>query len=566
MLSGLVGAVSATYSCCAAIAVLHEFDGENGKTPYGGLVKGASAYFGTTVRGGQFNNGTLYRFDPASNSYTVLHEFSLASGGYPYNHLVATDSEILGAASRGGNGNQGVLYRFRLGSGQYEVLHHFALSVDNGAVPYTSPSLLNGALYGLTYRGGVNDLGSVYRFDLARAEFAVLRSLDVASGCRPFGGVTVVGGWLYGMTSDHLDPAARGTIFRLRPDGSAFEVVHRFGGGASGGYPYDGLTFDGHRKLYGTTLGYYTDLSDEGVLFRFDIETGEYRVLHDFGSMTGDGAKPNGSPVLSWDGATLYCLTHGSEVWGGDEYGTLFSVKTDGSDFKVLHTFSGGYEGDTPMRTPVLEGQVLLGTTAVGGAPQDPVDHWLDGRGYGLIWRFNLSTPPTAAELGNFETIALGGGRVRFWWQMILEVDLIGFLVEHSRDGLQWERCLPRVIPAAGGGRPQSYTIQSDAAYSTPSAHYRLVAVRLNGSEDVIATTKIRRVPFVELERMDGALKVRAVGIPGRVAVLESASDLHNPTWTVLSRQVFDLGGSSVFRLGALRDYGVQFFRVSVMD
>lgn len=566
-LCGVLGAALAACPCCATIAVLHEFDGVNGKTPYGSVIKGASAYFGTTVRGGVFDNGTLYRFDPTSKIHAVLHEFSTVSGRYPYNSLAVTATDIYGTASSGGSGSTGVLYRFRLSSGQYEVLHNFAIAADNGAFPYTSPTLLDGVLYGLAYRGGVNDLGCVYRFDLARSEFAMLRSLDVVSGRKPFGGVTVVGEWLYGMTSDHLDPAAYGTIFRVRPDGSAFEVVHRFGGGSDGGYPYDSLVFDGYSRLYGTTLGYYTDLADEGVLFRFDIETGEYRVLHDFGSMEGHGAKLNGNPVLSSDGSTLYCLTHGSEVWGGPEYGTLFSVKTDGSEFKLLHTFSGGYAGDTPMRTPVLEGQFLFGTTAVGGAPQDPSDHWLDGRGYGLIWRFNLNPPPTAAELDRFEATPTGGGPIQFQWRILAEVSLIGFFIEGSQDGLRWKRVLTRLIPSTGGdGRPQTYMIQSDAEYSTPAAHYRLVAVRTDGTSGVIATTKVRSAPSVRLERTDGALQVLAVGIPGQVAVLESASDLHAPSWTIVARQVFDSEGACVFPLGLPRENSAQFFRVSAGD
>lgn len=566
-LCGVLGVALAACDCDAGVAVLHEFDGVNGKTPYGSVIMGASATFGTTVRGGRFNCGTLYRFDPASGSHAVLHEFSTVSGRNPYNSLTVTDTDIYGTASSGGNGNMGVLYRFRLNQGQYDVLHNFAIAADNGTVPYTAPTLLDGALYGLTFMGGLNNSGSVYRYDLDRSEFVILRSLDRASGRRPFGGVTVVGEWLYGMTSDHVDSAAQGTIFRIRPDGSGFEVVHRFGGGANGGYPYDSLVFDGHRSLYGTTLGYYTDLADEGVLFRFDIETSEYRVLHDFGSMAGDGAKPNGNPVLSPDGTTLYCLSHGSEVWSGPEFGTLFSVKTDGSEFKLLHSFSGGYSGDTPMRTPVLEGQFLFGTTAAGGSPQDPNDHPLDGRGYGLIWRFNLNPNPTAAELDAFEVTTAGSDQVGFHWRTLVEVNLIGFFVECSRDGSRWERIVPGLIPATGVfGRPQTYTLQSDAEGSTAATKYRLVAVRLDGTSNVIATTEARPAPSVKLERADGALQVMAVGIPGQVAVLESAYDLNDPLWEIMAREVFDSEGACAFRLGLPRGDAAQFFRVSVGD
>ena len=89
-------------------------------------------------------------------------------------------------------------------------------------------------------------------------------------------------------------------------------------------------------------------------------------------STNSDGAYPGAGLILS--GNTLYGTT---ENGGTNGNGTVFAVNTDGTGFKVLHTFTElsapSYEGGTnsdganPQAGLFLSGQILYGTTENGG-------------------------------------------------------------------------------------------------------------------------------------------------------------------------------------------------------
>lgn len=195
------------------------------------------------------------------------------------------------------------------------------------------------------------------------------------------------------MVSDHRSVSDHGSIFRFRPSDNTYQTVHVFGGGTLGGYPYDSLTWDGGTYLYGTTLGYYpftgetAPLADQGVIFRLNIESMQYDVIHDFSLSQTDGAKPNSAMLIGQDG-WLYGIAHGTQIWGGDgyEYGTLYRLHPDGSDFEVLHTFDSMADGNTPMRALAWYDDYIYGTTAFGGQGA--------GLGNGTVWRFKAVPEP----------------------------------------------------------------------------------------------------------------------------------------------------------------------------
>jgi uncharacterized repeat protein (TIGR03803 family) len=88
-------------------------------------------------------------------------------------------------------------------------------------------------------------------------------------------------------------------------------------------------------------------------------------VLHAFGGSAGatnlDGAQPRADLVLS--GNTLY----GTVPLGGTNgYGTIFSVTTNGANFTLLHTFTGGSDGSIPNQGMVLSGNTLYGFVGRG--------------------------------------------------------------------------------------------------------------------------------------------------------------------------------------------------------
>lgn len=375
--------------------ILHEFGTQpgNGRVPYGVLVSADGFLFGTTTYGGPpydqppknpDNKGNLFRLNLDGSDFRVLHEFhgGAEDGWKPWSGLALRDGQVYGSTVYGGPADEqgGTLYTLGADGRDYRLLHTFGGSGD-GYGASTSPILVDDTLYGLTRWGGAG-LGSLYAYSLIDGSYATLFRFPAsgALGSYPLG--TLVDGrdgFLYGLAWQG-GKFNYGTFFRIRQDSAEFEVLHHFSGGEQGKYPYDTPVFDGGDTFYGTTLGEYgNDPSDLGVVFAFSLSDRSYRAIHRFIGGPSDSGKPNGSLVLSEDGNWLYGTTHGDLPWDGSEAGVLYQMRVDGSDFQILHEFSGGAAGDTPMRTPLLLDHALYGLTAYGGREN-----------YGLIYRYQL--------------------------------------------------------------------------------------------------------------------------------------------------------------------------------
>ena len=64
----------------------------------------------------------------------------------------------------------------------------------NGSIPIASPTLLeNGKFYGVTIRGGSNDLGAIYEFDPISSNITLKASFNGANGGSASGALTPTG-------------------------------------------------------------------------------------------------------------------------------------------------------------------------------------------------------------------------------------------------------------------------------------------------------------------------------------------------------------------------------------
>jgi uncharacterized repeat protein (TIGR03803 family) len=115
--------------------------------------------------------------------------------------------------------------------------------------------------------------------------------------------------------------------------------------------------------LYGTTR--YGGSSGTARCSRSTPTAQRFTILYSFSapSTNSDGAHPSAGVILS--GNTLY----GTTPYGGSSgKGTVFAVKTDGTGFMNLHSFTGGSDGAYPNAGVILSGNTLYGTTGEGGS------------------------------------------------------------------------------------------------------------------------------------------------------------------------------------------------------
>ncbi|HEY5745503.1 MAG TPA: choice-of-anchor tandem repeat GloVer-containing protein [Chryseolinea sp.] len=120
--------------------------------------------YSTTLYGGTNNQGVIYEYAPATNTYTKRHDFAGSTYGYEASSLVvAKNGKLYGTAFGGGVSEAnlpaggGILYEFDLTTNTFTKKHDFLLGVswlgDMGSFPRSLISSKNGKLYGTTQFG-----------------------------------------------------------------------------------------------------------------------------------------------------------------------------------------------------------------------------------------------------------------------------------------------------------------------------------------------------------------------------------------------------------------------------
>jgi uncharacterized repeat protein (TIGR03803 family) len=95
--------------------VLYSFTGPIGRGPFSPvLMDGAGNLYGTTMSGGAYQQGAVFKLTYSNGSwtYTSLHDFTAGSDGRaPYGHLIFdADGNLYGTAGWGGSSNNGVVW------------------------------------------------------------------------------------------------------------------------------------------------------------------------------------------------------------------------------------------------------------------------------------------------------------------------------------------------------------------------------------------------------------------------------------------------------------------------
>ena len=352
--------------------VLYSFTGwADGGNPYAGVIRdSAGDLYGTTFGGGTAGWGVVYKLDTTGHE-TVLYSFTGgADGGQPCAGVILdySSGDLYGTTFGGGAAGAGVVYKLDT-AGQETVLYSFTGGVD-GSNPYAGVIRDSaGSLYGTTTVGGTGNAGVAYKLDTAGQETVLHSFTGGADGGNPYAGVIRdSAGNLYGTTTR----TAFGVVYKLDTAGQ-YTVLYSFTGRADGFWPYAGVIRDSAGNLYGTTQA--GGPSGSGVVYKLDA-AGHETVLYGFPGAA-DGAGPYGG-VIRDSAGNLY----GTTQYGGPTgSGVVYKLDATGHE-TVLHTFTGGADGNSPTAGVIrdLTGN-LYGTATGGGTPGGGVVYRLDTAG-----------------------------------------------------------------------------------------------------------------------------------------------------------------------------------------
>jgi uncharacterized repeat protein (TIGR03803 family) len=240
------------------------------------------------------------------------------------------------------------------GSG-FRMLHAFTTSSEGGYCPGPGLVVIGDFLYGMASVGG-----AMFRINKDGSALGIVHSFSRADVHGRLSGTPVFDSPTFFAMSAPEAWTGKGAVFRVSKDGTGFEVLHSFAGNCrSNAWWYPGALVLAGSTIYGATS--WGGSTGQGTLFRVNTDGTGFKVLHPFDGGLGNMDRPTRS--LTFDGSILYGTTGDGGTLG---YGTIFSVNTDGSGFKVVYSFGGYPDAKVPLGL-TLAGSTLYGTTEMSG-------------------------------------------------------------------------------------------------------------------------------------------------------------------------------------------------------
>ena len=424
--------VACAMAFCGAMAIaspaqtftiLVNFDQLVGYDPLVPPVQGVDGnFYGTTFYGGANGAGIIFKMTP-EGGLTTLYSFcaqrQCPDGQYPFDALVqGPDGDFYGTTLNGGLYERGTVFRFNP-EGGLSTLYNFCAQANcaDGNYPGQVLQGSDGNLYGITLTGGANNAGTIFKLT-PRGVLTTLHNFCSLAGCADgyyvdeslgtliegtdgnFYGTTDIGGNQAGFCRVY----GCGTVFKITPQGK-FSTIYRFcslANCADGASPY-GLTQGADGYFYGAagTGGSYSVIG--GTIFRLSA-AGELGTLYSFCAQTDcpDGREPI-SLAQAVGGGNFY----GTTFFGGGSKncangcGTVFEITAAGAmtSLEILD----GANGNQPYGLAQAPSGTFYGVTSQGGA------HTYGGTVYSLAAGLTpfVEIQPTSGSVGT-EVILFG--------------------------------------------------------------------------------------------------------------------------------------------------------------
>jgi len=354
--------VLATPAQAQTFGVLYDFTGgADGASPNGVTIGGPGLLYGTTFEGGTHNWGTVFKLAHRGSGWTAspLYEFTDGNdGGQPLAGVtLGPNGALYGTTFQGGIENQGTVFEVQpppracntaICYWNETVIHLFSGEGDDGFYPFYGILSFDqaGNLYGTTLDGGAYDYGEVFE-------------LSPSSG-----------GWSFSAP----------VSFQYSNNGAWS--------------PYYGVIIDPAGNLYGTT--WYGGTAEAGTVYEASPSGGTWteNTLYSFPSINGESAQP--TALIMDQSGNLY-----GTAWstGGASRGSVFELTPSNGGW-TYSTLYGFPEACAPEPVAMDSAGHIYGNCILGGA-----------YGFGYIFELtNSSGSWTITDLHDFTGQTDGGG------------------------------------------------------------------------------------------------------------------------------------------------------------
>jgi uncharacterized repeat protein (TIGR03803 family) len=269
--TGTIFSIAQDGSSYQVLTSLHKSIGDE---PHSCFVVVGGVLYGMTADGGDNHDGVIFSFDPAMSTYQVIYSFAKSTGSEPHGRLTLDPdgTTLYGMTRKGGSSGFGVVFSIDTTGHHYQVLHSFEGGTSDGATSDHGYVVQSGKwLYGMTTNGGPANDGVIFALTSDGSKFQLLHGFGSShhDGKNPYGSLLLVGNSLYGTTA-RGGAGKMGTVFVINTVGSGYQRLWDFTGShTDGARPIDNVILVGG-ALYGlTTEG---GAFDQGTIFKIPLE------------------------------------------------------------------------------------------------------------------------------------------------------------------------------------------------------------------------------------------------------------------------------------------------------
>ena len=343
-----------------SLTTLFSFSATDGEDPQAGLARDSGGdLFGTTSYGGSAGDGTLFELSANHQTLTTLVNFNSSTGINPYAAVTLDVSgDIFGTTLRGGTGNNGTIFELSANHQTFTTLVNMNSSSGGGI--YSSVIFdASGNLFGNGFGGGSGGDGIVFELSANHQVFTTLASFNGSNGSNPIGGMVIdSAGNLYGTTSS--GGQSYGTVFKISANHSTFNQLVTFSSG-NGADPRGSLTIDKSDDIFGTTFsgGNYSN----GTIF--EITPNQQTTLNTLVNFSTIGSEEVTAGVTFDAGGDVLGTTN---YGGAYNKGSLFQLSANRQTLTTLVNFNFS-SGVSPVGGVIADSTKNLFGTTDGGGP-----------------------------------------------------------------------------------------------------------------------------------------------------------------------------------------------------
>ncbi|MEO6901988.1 MAG: choice-of-anchor tandem repeat GloVer-containing protein [Bacteroidia bacterium] len=322
--------------------------------------------------------GILFQYDPVTGEYAKKFNFNDSiNGSNPYGSLIqASDGKIYGVTAKGGVNNEGVIFQYDLATSVLTKKYDFDGTNSGGKSESTLMQATNGKLYGMTVTGGANDYGVIFEYDITTFTYTKLFEFDgKEKGGNPHGSlIQAKNNKLYGMTSEG-GAEGLGLLFEYDLATSTYTKKIDFMGVSNGAVPLGSLLQAKDEQLYGLTSSGGTN--NIGTLFQYNITTSAFAVKVNFNDVI-SGNGPQSALIQATDGKLYGTAENG----GTDGFGVLFQYDPITFSYSKKVDFKNDLEGKLPLGALIQATNGNLYGMAYDGGKSSA----------GVLYQLNIST------------------------------------------------------------------------------------------------------------------------------------------------------------------------------